>query len=46
MVAGEDVGRQVSASDVSQVKRTVGVRPSDPDEDAVSHKRTSLRAFG
>ncbi len=34
VVAGEDVGRQVGAGDVAEVRQAVGVRPGHGDEDA------------
>ena len=37
VVAGEDVGGQIGAAELSVVDRTVGVGPGDADEDVVGH---------
>ena len=39
VVAGEDVGRQVGAGDLSEVQGAVGVRPRHADEDLLRHSR-------
>ena len=35
VIAGKDVGRQVAASNMPQMKRAVGVGPSNGDEDTL-----------
>ena len=41
VIAGEDVGAQVATGDVTQVQRTVGVRPSHGDENTFRQREIS-----
>jgi hypothetical protein len=44
MVTGKDIRRQINSGDMSQVERTVGIRPGDTDENSLAH--ACIRKFG